>query len=248
MPSQQIFSRPLEWCQQMPIRNSKVPSGEVFARHRQARLTNLQPPSDTGAVEQSVDKRNADRETNAPSPAQPDQASERKSDRLPVKQSEAPTQKPHHEEKQSEAPSEPERSEASISGLSRKKSANAAVQRGEAGQIQLQMALAYPAPGASPTIDQLASVESERVAFRLVLGNALKAYANAVTDGTKADAPTTYPEGPRIVKTSRMFPKAAYAELVKALNPTGLLSDRSMGTTIGRRALAAFVAHDKGSA
>ena len=33
-------------------------------------------------------------------------------------------------------------------------------------------------------------------------------------------------------------------QLVAALNPTGLISKRLMGNTIGRRALAAFVAQD----
>lgn len=235
----------------MPIRKSKVTSSEAFRVHRKARLSGLRIPSDGDAESHSAPGADPDAKTEAPHPNRPDCVAGDRPASAPQPDAErwntpdSRPQQPIHRTREgwrgADGQCGPELADQLDADRRRKTPAGKVPE-----QLRLQMALAYPVAGASPTFDQLVGVQNERVAFRLVLGKALETYAAAVADGTFVEAPTTYPESPEIAKTSRMFPKAAFSELAKVLNPTGLLSDRAMGTMIGRRALAAFVARDKG--
>ena len=245
----------------MPIRNSTMSSDEAFRVHRKARLAMRPKPSDIKEGQQVGYVEEADTRTMTLSLRQPHGGP---TDRLTAKNAPdaalyaslnatplKPTdelEKSGHDADRHTARARPKPIEDPAPEASPTRTTEASTgQEDGVERLRLQMALAYPATGASPTFDQLVEVQNEKVAFRLVLGKALETYAASVMDGTFANAPTTYSEGSDVAKTSRMFPKAVYGELVKTLNSTGLLSARAIGTMIGRRALAAFVARDKAS-
>lgn len=230
----------------MPIRNSKVPSAEVFNVRRRRRLTRGHGQSDevTAQVSEWAKPEDAERpkEVSA-SQHQPDDVVSEPSKQEPVSIDPG------------EARGMTTASDPPISGLrsidqptaDRQLYPLAKAVPGEIGadnQLRLHVKIPYPAAGASATFDQLVTVQGEKVALRLVLTKALKLYALSVAEGTFRSAPTAYSESSNIVQTTRMFPRTAYLVLNEELNRTGLLSERAMGTVIAHRALAAFIATD----
>jgi hypothetical protein len=112
--------------------------------------------------------------------------------------------------------------------------------------VQLRIMIPRPAAGASSTFDSLVELHGEKTAFRLVMRKALDDYAKLVLNGGLAKAPNEYPQSSSVVDTSRIFPRDAYERAVSEFDPMGVASDRLMSTTIARRALAAFIASDRG--
>lgn len=245
----------------MPIHNSKVSSAELFAKRRARRLKRAQPDDDGVADPTSGQGGPVDSE-----PIGPDEDTQRPlgaTEESNSTRGEPATIEPEGQGGPTEIPGdttrddEPNASEdppqsaikrqsnGSRKRQSEKSDRAGASQRKETGPMKLHMRLAVPAPGASPTFDQLVEMHGEQPAFRLVLGKALELFAASVVDGRSGEAPLTYPESSKVIATARNIPKSAYAILTEEMNPKGLVSHRMMGTAIGRRALAAFVADDK---
>ncbi len=245
----------------MPIRNSKVSSEEAFSVHRKARLSKRSATKDRSKSQDAneVDDTEAGSRQSEPEaakeaplpPANEDHS--QKHDAAPEQGRPAPAGDEAgygQEEKHSVEGSavEPESDDSPV--LPRQKAKPGRQKpRSDAGtgQVRLQMIIAYPKPGASATFDNLVEMQGKKVAFRLFLGKALELYAAAVIDGTIDNVATTYPEDTQKADTSRVFSKEAYDKLSKTLDPAGLLPERVMATTIARRALAAFIAANKGS-
>lgn len=112
--------------------------------------------------------------------------------------------------------------------------------------VYLRIKVPYPATGVSQTFDSLAKLHGEKTAFRLVMKKALEDFAGIVLKGELAKTPNEYPEGSTILDTSRRLPRDVYEEAVSELDPLGITSERLMSNTIVRRALAAFIASDRG--
>lgn len=235
----------------MPIRNSMVPSAEVFNIQRKKRLTRARGQSDDVAdqTHDRADPTDTKLQEEVSAPQEHSDHVEGESaaaDSRTKATSVGPDEAQEDRREAEQSTTEPQLATSPLPDSKRAKvQESASNQDGDEEQLRLQMTLPYPAAGASATFDQLVEVQSEKGAFRLVLGKALELYAASVADGTFTSAPTRYPESPMIARTSRMFSKAAYAVLEKELNRTGLLSERAMGTAIARRALAAFIASDK---
>lgn len=238
----------------MPIRNSVVQSAELFGRKRKNRLNTYHGNDD--ATDETSDRSEAN-------PPIPDPETDRRADggtdggvpdATPDDQDrsvEGSHKKVQVAEEQGSAQLDdkdalpPDFEEEVVSGRRQKKPRKVAAKRlEESGQISLKMNVAYPAVGISPTFDQLAELQGEKAAFRLVLGKALDLYAASIMDGTAQSGPATYPQSPTPILTSRMFPEAAYAAFARQFDQAGLASKRIIGTAIGRRAMAAFVARD----
>jgi len=246
----------------MPIRNSKVPSSELFNRTRKKRLSNTQNKPATTTTddssktvvgsEQGEQLEKPDQELGNRFEEQPNKA--RAEPAEPVEQKIPSHDKPSEEDQDAfvnveqhdsiepETPQEPP-----LDAPARKAGKAPSRNESENALIKLHMDMPHPAPGVSPTFDHLVEIQGEKVAFRLLLGKALELYAASLLEGTADDTKVSYTEGPQVTKTTRMFPRSAYEILTKNLNRAGLFSERAMGTLIGRRALAAFVAEDNKS-
>lgn len=228
----------------MPIRNSKVASSEVFSVQRKKRLARgrgqaasaTDHPSDPpGQASAGVLKDKLD--AHDPNQSTVDEPGVASSEQGEPSDTEVGTEAPETRQGPATRPRLARRQDRPAETISDMVDPD--------DQLRLQVKLPYPASGTSATFDQLADVQGEKGAFRLVLTKALELYAASVADGTFADAPTKYSESQEIARTTRKFPRTAYVVLEKELNRTGLLSDRAVGTAIARRALAAFIASDK---
>ena len=104
----------------------------------------------------------------------------------------------------------------------------------------LKMKLRHPAPGVSSAFDALSAEYGPEVAFRSILRRAFADYLEAIADGSFVDAPRRYREGEHEITTSRRLSRGLYRRAATRLDPAGVLSERMLGSTIGRSALAAF--------
>lgn len=242
----------------MPIQNSKVPSSELMARRRARRLnkgpenaggdpkTEPVDPVMAGSSEEvrpPLDDNEQDAPTN-----QETKAASVEQDRAMQADASGNADQEHASGAGAEASRPKKQTDSELSPKSRpgKTETKGPARQDEANRIKLHMNLPVLALGTSPTFDEIAELQGEKLAFRLVLGKAVELYVDAVVDGAPRDMPATYPEGSTMVATTRTISKSAYDVLTKELNRTGLFSRYAMGTLIGRRALAAFVARDKG--
>lgn len=237
----------------MPIRKSTVPHDQAFQVHRierAARLELVDPapatPAGTdvapGAKKKTADVAKAKAGRNRQSTrkfAGPDEKPAGTAPERAGQAAEGPVATP--------APSDPEPAEPAPEPAAARGRAPAedAEATGPGDSVILKMTIKHPAPGASPTFDDLAEAYGARAAFRLVLRQALLDYSEAVEAGTFASAPPDYPASGTTVDTNRVFPKAAYAKAARHLNRSGLLSSRMIATAIGRHALAAFIRADR---
>ena len=225
----------------MPIRNSKVPSAEVFSIQRKKRLPRGRGQG-TDATDRPVEQADEapPREVSDP-PQRPDHPME-----VPAAASCGRGDAPSAAGATTSLGTEPRSAEDKVSRTRQTRSVKAAPDKEEADdRVRLNVKLPYPATGSSPTFDHLVESQGEKGAFRLVLTKALELYAASAVEGTLADAPKKYPESENIARTTRGFSREAYDVLEGQVNPTGLLSDRAVGIAIARRALAAFIASDK---
>ncbi|WP_299844703.1 hypothetical protein [uncultured Jannaschia sp.] len=241
----------------MPIQNTKVPSSELMARRRARRLnkgsenagddpttepTNPVMANLSEEVRPSLD----DNEQDAPAN---DETKDASVEHDKAMQADVPgSADQEHASGAGAEGSGPEKQtdpEQSPKSRREKSGAKGPARQDEAGSIKLHMNLPVIARGTSPTFDEITELQGEKLAFRLVLGKAVELYVDAVMDGAPRDMTATYQEGSTMVATTRTISKSAYDVLTKELNRTGLLSRYAMGTLIGRRALATFVARDK---
>lgn len=246
----------------MPILNSVVESTEVFNRKRKNRLKTYQANnSENDEPPHEVGQWKVDPLVSAPKDRSSDSTTLEDAAGMASVEQDQPAGLPNRAVQADEA-QEPEAApqltaeegpkqeveRRSAPKRQQKRSAEASAKPPQASdQMYLKMNVAYPAAGVSPTYDHLADLHGAKTAFRLVLGKALDLYAAAALDGTASDAPASYTASPTSPWTTRVFPKAAYAALAQEMDRTGLASERALGTAIGRRALAAFVAADKES-
>ena len=235
----------------MPIRKSTVPHDQAFQLHRTERAARLElvDPAPARPAPTEVSPGAKEKKVAKPSPGR-----RLRGARKPAGPSEHPAG-PAPERAGQAAESSmatPATSGPEPAGPAPKPAAaHSRVPAGdpeEAGQedsVILKMTLRHPAPGASPTFDELAEVHGAKAAFRVVLRQALLDYSEAVEAGTFASAPPDYPESETRVDTNRVFPKVAYARAARHLNRSGLLSSRMIAAAIGRHALAAFIRADR---
>lgn len=237
----------------MPIRKSTVPHDQAFQVHRIERAARLElvdpPPAAPAGTEAAPGAENKAADAAKPKAGRNRQGSRKSAgtDEKPAgpaperagQAAEGPMAMP--------APSEPEPAEPAPEPAAARGRAPAedAKATDPDNSIILKMTIRHPAPGASPTFDDLAEAHGARAAFRLVLRQALLDYSEAVEAGAFASAPPDYPESGTTVDTNRVFPKAAYVKAARHLNRSGLLSSRMIATAIGRHALAAFIRTDR---
>jgi hypothetical protein len=237
----------------MPIRKSAVPHEQAFQVHRIERAARLEfvDPAPATPTETDVGPGGRDKTADVAEakPAQ-DRRGARKSagpDEQPARTTPTPAGRAVERPMATPAswgpePAEPALEPATGRGSAPTEDADAA---GPDDSVILKMTIRHPAPGASPTFDDLAEAHGPRAAFRLVMRQALLDYSEAVEAGAFVSAPPDYPESETTIDTNRVFPKAAYAKAARHLNRSGLLSSRMIATAIGRHALAAFIRADR---
>ena len=105
-------------------------------------------------------------------------------------------------------------------------------------KVMLSLSVPHPAPGVSPSFDEISKFHGGNTAMKTVLKRAIPLFEKRIKENTLSGIDVQYSLGDGITQTTRMMDVALVEAASKYFDPLGVLSRRGLALKIAQAALS----------